>query len=66
MVLVALLQHPIFAWLQGLLELVLLCGTLAALNEDHLAWHDEWAGTAVWKVHRIPHVFDAGASLSPA
>jgi len=46
------LPHPVFGWLQGLLEMILLCGTVPALNEDHLAWHDEWAGTAVWKVGR--------------
>ena len=53
MVLVTFLPNPLFVWLQGLLEAVLLCGTVAAMNEDHLTWHDEWAGTAVWRVHRV-------------
>jgi uncharacterized RDD family membrane protein YckC len=53
MLLDALLPHPIFGASQGFLELILACGALAALNDDHLAWHDQWSGSAVWKVRRM-------------
>ena len=38
----------------GFFNTVILCGLLGAFNEDRLTWHDEWAGTAVWKRRRPP------------
>jgi uncharacterized RDD family membrane protein YckC len=32
---------------------VLLVGFLYALNDDKRAWHDEWAGTAVYRRRKL-------------
>ena len=53
MLLDSLLPNPLFKLPMGLLNVVLLCGTLAALNDDHLAWHDQWSGSSVWRVRRL-------------
>jgi len=46
----AVLPHPVFWFVGGYMNLFILCGVLAAANDDHLAWHDQWAGSAVWNV----------------
>lgn len=33
---------------------IILCGLLGAFNDDHLTWHDEWSGTAVWSRRGLP------------
>jgi uncharacterized RDD family membrane protein YckC len=33
---------------------LILCGLLGAFNGDRLTWHDQWAGTAVWKRRPAP------------
>jgi uncharacterized RDD family membrane protein YckC len=44
------LMNPAPSYLAGLMNVILGIGCLAALNPDKRAWHDEWAGTAVfWK-----------------
>jgi uncharacterized RDD family membrane protein YckC len=50
--LMAILPYPVFGVFQGFMETVLLAGALAALNDDHLAWHDQWSGTSVCHVRR--------------
>ena len=39
--------------LAGFMNLVLLVGFLYTLNEDKRAWHDDWAGTAVYRRRRV-------------
>lgn len=48
-VLYALFPHPILSFFGGFMRTIVLFGCLAAVNDDHLAWHDEWSGTAVWR-----------------
>lgn len=47
---------PSAAWaeVEGLSSWVVAVGCIAALNDDRLAWHDQWAGTAVWRERRPP------------
>jgi uncharacterized RDD family membrane protein YckC len=45
--------HPAARLLGGFMNLVLLVGFLYALNDDKRAWHDEWAGTAVYRRRRV-------------
>jgi uncharacterized RDD family membrane protein YckC len=40
----------VFYAISGLSSLVVAVGCLYASNDDHLTWHDQWAGTAVYKV----------------
>jgi uncharacterized RDD family membrane protein YckC len=45
-----------FAGLQllgGLSNMIILTGCLFAMNEDHLTWHDQWAGTSVCRDHGV-------------
>ncbi|MDB5331310.1 MAG: hypothetical protein JWP03_2461 [Phycisphaerales bacterium] len=46
------LPSAAFSILQGLLQGLLAVGLLAILNDDRLSWHDQWAGTAVWRTRR--------------
>lgn len=39
---------PVFYMLQGFSSLLLTIGCFFAANDDHLAWHDQWSGTAVF------------------
>jgi uncharacterized RDD family membrane protein YckC len=39
---------------RGLMYTIVVIGCLAAANDDHLAWHDEWSGTAVFRRGRRP------------
>src|SRR5580765_5872812 len=41
-----LLPHPLFKILAGFMSLIIFCGVFAATNDDHLAWHDQWSGSA--------------------
>lgn len=43
---------PNTAWveLRGIVSIFLLIGCVAALDDDRLSWHDQWAGTAVWRI----------------
>ena len=45
--------HPAAYLLGGFMNGVLLVGFLYALNDDKRAWHDEWAGTAVYHRRRV-------------
>jgi uncharacterized RDD family membrane protein YckC len=47
-----LLPNVAFSILRSLLQGMLMVGLLAILNDDRLSWHDQWAGTAVWKARR--------------
>jgi uncharacterized RDD family membrane protein YckC len=58
-----------FTYVRGLLALILGIGLLGILNDDHLSWHDEWSGTAVWRTRRIappplPHVPPSASAMS--
>jgi uncharacterized RDD family membrane protein YckC len=47
--LAAVTQHPLFGWLGGLTLLLILLGCLPILNESRQAWHDQVAGTGVFR-----------------
>ena len=42
-----------FNLLGGFLSAVILVGCVAILNDDKRAWHDEWAGTAVFRKRKL-------------
>jgi uncharacterized RDD family membrane protein YckC len=46
-------------WLAGLMNLIIFIGCLHAANDDRLAWHDQWAHTAVCYRPRSYRSFDA-------
>ena len=41
-----------FYVLGGFISGMVLVGCLAAADDDHLSWHDQWAGTAVYRRRR--------------
>jgi uncharacterized RDD family membrane protein YckC len=45
--------HPAAYALASFMNLVLLVGFLYASNDDKRAWHDQWAGTAVYRRRRV-------------
>jgi uncharacterized RDD family membrane protein YckC len=45
--------------LAGFLSLIVFIGCFFASNDDHLAWHDQWAQTAVCHRPRVYRSFDA-------
>ena len=45
----AITLDPLSYYLSGFMNLVVVVGCLQALDEHRRAWHDEWAGTAVWR-----------------
>ncbi|MDB5304061.1 MAG: hypothetical protein JWM97_1610 [Phycisphaerales bacterium] len=49
----SMLPNIAFLLVQSILLWVLAIGLLAILNEDRLSWHDQWAGTAVWRTRRV-------------
>ena len=52
-----------FYLLSGFSSLVVLVGCLFAANDDHLTWHDQWSGTAVYRTAKPPSV-DTPAPLA--
>jgi uncharacterized RDD family membrane protein YckC len=40
---------PPFMLLRGLSSAIILLGCFYAANDDKLSWHDQWAGTAVYR-----------------
>lgn len=48
MVVNAVAENTAIMWAHGVLQLVYLCGCLAALNDTRQAWHDQVAGTAIF------------------
>lgn len=48
MLLFSITAWPLFYLLQGISALFVAIGCLYAANDDKLAWHDQWAGTAVF------------------
>lgn len=44
------LQNTLLIWLSNWMALITLIGSAAALGESRRAWHDQWAGTAVYRV----------------
>lgn len=44
----ALSAQPVFYWLGGMMNLIIMVGCLRALSEDRVAWHDIWCHTAVY------------------
>jgi len=77
----AAVPHPCLAILGGFMRTVILVGCIPAMNDDRLAWHDEWSRTAVWKTRgmtervgrgvghreqpRIIHALGASESTAP-
>ena len=57
----AISGQPLFYWLAGIVNLVVMFGCLRALGEDHVAWHDLWCHTAVFVKPRA-----ASEELMPA
>ena len=47
--LAAILNVPALDWLANLMALLIFIGCLMVLRESKLAWHDEWARTAVYR-----------------
>lgn len=45
----AITQSLVFEYLAGFMNVIVLIGCLQALDEYRRTWHDEWAGTAVWR-----------------
>jgi uncharacterized RDD family membrane protein YckC len=53
MLLFILTSVPLFYVLSGFMSLIVIVGCLFASNDDKLAWHDQWAGTAVYRRARL-------------
>lgn len=49
MLLFILTAAPLFYVLSGFMSLIVIIGCLFASNDDKLAWHDQWAGTGVYR-----------------
>jgi uncharacterized RDD family membrane protein YckC len=54
---------PLFYLIGGFSSLVVLVGCFYAADDDHLAWHDQWASTAVY--HRRRGSGEVTAVLPP-
>jgi len=48
------IQNTLLIWLFNFMGLITFIGCVAALDESRLAWHDMWAGTAVYRARDIP------------
>ena len=48
--------------LSGFCGLVVTVGCIAAMNDDHLAWHDQWSGTAVYRRARYARTEELAGS----
>jgi len=44
---------PPFTLLRGLTVAVIFLGCFYAANDDRLSWHDQWAGTAVYRTRDL-------------
>ena len=53
MLLFILTSVPLFYVLSGFMSLIVIIECLFASNDDKLAWHDQWAGTAVYRRARL-------------
>ena len=54
-----LIEWPPLYVLSGFISLIVVIGCFFAANDDRLAWHDQWAHTAVSHVPRRYRAFDA-------
>ena len=52
----ALSGQPLFYWLGGIMNLILVVGCFRALSEDRVAWHDIWCHTAVYVRERATEI----------
>lgn len=47
--------NTLLMWLANVMFAIVAIGCFAAAGESKMAWHDQWAGTAVYRITKAPH-----------